>query len=150
ILNLGIEHGFPYSLISFDGFSGPEVTHRWTDSKDAFIKFPLYHNQMRLNQVSFIDTYGYVTSKHSQRAETFLNGNQEKQYNYNTQDPCQTIKIEIPQSNTEETSKEVTISFNFPDAQSPTDIISGREIDSRKLGIAVNQVKLSYGLEIKK
>lgn len=133
IYHLGKEEPF-----SCTGFSGLEGNLRWTNDLKATMTVPLQLGNHDVKRVEFTNTVALVTDAHPQRLSVRLNGVNEVKYEYNTMINSQTINIPCASYGF---SGDAIISFDMPDAISPTDLGVGE--DSRRLGIAFREMVVS-------
>jgi hypothetical protein len=143
----GISRSLQYSLafdggcpFVFSGFSGAEMTHRWTEGWTASIKIPLASEKHpKLQTIVFEKTSGLVTPDHSQRVYVYLNDNYIFDHEYTMQKPIHDIRIDIP----DYLDGVANITFQLSNAESPAQL-KINPLDPRLLAINFSDIKLIY------
>jgi hypothetical protein len=118
------------------GFSDCQLSYRWIEGKKSTITVPLADMEPFPPLISFLNTRGFVTDRHTQDLTVKVNGQEFGRYVYTLSDNNHTIEIPLPEAGPAQ------IEFEIPHAISPSEL--GTATDDRKLGIEFREVQLSY------
>lgn len=125
--------GGPFLL---DGWSDPELDFVWSRAEESHLRLPAIRRdgsyRLRLTALPF--THGEALP--AQRVTILLNG--EAAGSARMRDVCALV-VPVPDA-LARTGQAMTLSFRFPDAARPTDVVGGT--DSRLLGFALYRIAL--------
>jgi hypothetical protein len=121
---------FPFPV---QGFSAPQMDHRWTESKKVTMHIPLMQANGRVKSLVLKDTSAFLQDGHEQTVDVAVNGAPIETYHYTSATPKHNIVVPIPAGLT----GEAEITFDIPTARKAPG-------DSRDLGFAAHMVEVKY------
>lgn len=138
---MGVDESLPFVLRR--GFSGGEVSHRWTEGTEAVISIPLNSNNKKISQLIF-DTSSLVSGTITQKLIISGQGLDKKEYEYNTAHPSHKVVIDIPV----DLDGDLDIHFEMPNACKPCDVNPSNK-DPRLLAISFISAHILFTKEAK-
>jgi hypothetical protein len=121
---------FPFPV---QGFSAPQMDHRWTESKKVTMHLPLMQANGRVKSLFLKDTSAFLQDGHEQTVDVAVNGAPIETYHYTSATPKHNIVVPMPAGLT----GEAEITFDIPTARKAPG-------DSRDLGFAAHMVEVKY------
>jgi hypothetical protein len=138
IVHMGQENTAPIELEA--GWSGPEITHRWTVENYPSLGIPVFDEDKRLSKVTF-NMAAYANIVFKQKLEIYLDTFEEILYEgtYTNMNPFQ-ISLNFPKNYAEETAMYI---FCMPNLCKPRWIDPSNK-DGRTLGFSFTDIELEY------